>query len=88
MRALTSRGRGDQPYLKALLQDQGVAFPRTHDLEGLRALLKPHQVSLLRFRRRLRDRDIRRVFNGEAGEKLQPPGSLRPPMNRGLTVGH
>lgn len=43
-----------EKYLKALLQESGIAVPRTHDLEDLLALLLPNYGSLRRYRRRLR----------------------------------
>ncbi len=35
-----------EKYLKALLQELGVAFPKTHDLEDLLELLLPHDATL------------------------------------------
>ncbi|MGH7139241.1 MAG: HEPN domain-containing protein, partial [Pirellulales bacterium] len=43
-----------EKYLKALLEELGLVVPRTHDLENLLALLRPHYVSLRRYRRGLR----------------------------------
>ena len=43
-----------EKYLKALLDELGVAFSKTHDLEDLLGLLPPHYASLGRFRRGLR----------------------------------
>jgi HEPN domain-containing protein len=40
-----------EKYLKALLQDLGVAVPRTHDLADLVDLLLPHDATLLSIRR-------------------------------------
>jgi HEPN domain-containing protein len=40
--------------LKALLEEGTIAFPKTHDLEGLLGLLLPHHASLSRYRRGLR----------------------------------
>jgi HEPN domain-containing protein len=40
-------------YLKALLQEEGVAAPKTHDLEDLLDLLLPHDGTLAPFRRSL-----------------------------------
>ena len=41
-------------YLKALLQEVGLAVPRTHDLEDLLDLLLPHDATLAPLRRALR----------------------------------
>jgi HEPN domain-containing protein len=38
-------------YLKALLQELGIVFPRTHDILLLVDLLIPHDKSLRRLRR-------------------------------------
>jgi HEPN domain-containing protein len=43
-----------EKYLKALLEELAVAFPKTHDLEDLLDLLLPHHASLSRCRRGLR----------------------------------
>jgi HEPN domain-containing protein len=43
-----------EKYLKALLEELGLAVPRTHDLEDLLDLLLPHHSSLSRHRRGLR----------------------------------
>ena len=40
-----------EKYLKAMLQDTGVAFPRTHDILQLVDLLIPIDGTLRRFRR-------------------------------------
>src|SRR5262245_36292572 len=42
-----------EKYLKAMLQELSVSFPRTHDLETLVKLLVPHVPQLRPFRRRL-----------------------------------
>src|SRR5690242_20497042 len=42
-----------EKYLKALLQELGVAVPRTHDLEDLLDLLLPHDATLKPLRRNL-----------------------------------
>ena len=42
-----------EKYLKALLEELGQAVPRTHDLEYLLALLKPHHPSLRSYKRGL-----------------------------------
>ena len=42
-----------EKYLKGLLQELGVAFPKTHDLETLVKLVLPHVRKLDRFRRRI-----------------------------------
>ena len=42
-----------EKYLKALLQELSVPFPKTHDLEQLVDLLIPHEPRLKRLRRRL-----------------------------------
>ena len=43
-----------EKYLKALLQELGLAVPRTHDLEDLLDLLLPHDPTLAPSRRGLR----------------------------------
>src|SRR4051812_2684751 len=40
-----------EKYLKALLQEVGLAVPRTHDLQDLVDLLVPHDVTLRSLRR-------------------------------------
>ena len=40
-----------EKYLKALLQELGVAVPKTHDLEDLLDLLLPHDATLAPLRR-------------------------------------
>ena len=42
-----------EKYLKALLQELSISFPKTHDLEDLLDLLGPHASTLNRLRRRL-----------------------------------
>lgn len=42
-----------EKYLKALLQELGVGFPKTHDLEQLLDLLLPYEPTLNTLRRRL-----------------------------------
>jgi HEPN domain-containing protein len=42
-----------EKYFKALLQEQGTAIPKTHDLEVLHALLFPHYPSLKAVKRGL-----------------------------------
>jgi len=43
-----------EKYLKALLQEQGVVAPRTHNLLDLLNLLLPHDATLSRLRRGVR----------------------------------
>ena len=43
-----------EKYLKALLQELGLAVPKTHDLEDLLHLLVPHDGTLAPLRRGLR----------------------------------
>jgi HEPN domain-containing protein len=38
--------QGAQKFLKGLMQEIGVAIPRTHDLAHLVFLLKPHRPTL------------------------------------------
>jgi HEPN domain-containing protein len=40
-----------EKYLKALLQELGLAVPRTHNVKLLVNLLLPHEAKLPRFRR-------------------------------------
>ena len=42
-----------EKYLKALLQEKGVAVPRTHNLKDLIELLLPHDATLAPLRRSL-----------------------------------
>jgi HEPN domain-containing protein len=42
-----------EKYLKALLQELSISFPKTHDLEVLLDLLLPHAPTLNTLRRRL-----------------------------------
>jgi HEPN domain-containing protein len=42
-----------EKYLKALLEELGVNFPRTHELDLLRRLLLPHHPFLRAWRRGL-----------------------------------
>lgn len=42
-----------EKYLKALVQDLGLAVPRTHDLQDVLDLLLPHDQSLSSLRRGL-----------------------------------
>jgi HEPN domain-containing protein len=42
-----------EKYLKALLQELGLAVPHTHDLAALLELLLPHDTSLKSLRRAL-----------------------------------
>jgi HEPN domain-containing protein len=41
-----------EKYLKALLQELGVAFPKTHDLELLVDLILPHDATIKKLRPR------------------------------------
>jgi HEPN domain-containing protein len=43
-----------EKYLKALLEELGIAISKTHQLEDLLTLLLPHHASLGRYRRGLR----------------------------------
>ena len=43
-----------EKYLKALLQETGLAVPRTHELEDLLDVLLPHDATLAPLRRSLR----------------------------------
>jgi HEPN domain-containing protein len=42
-----------EKYLKALLEEIGLAIPKTHDLDNLLTLLLPHHSSLRSLRRGL-----------------------------------
>src|SRR5688572_21449432 len=42
-----------EKYLKALLIERGLSFPKTHRLEDLLLLLLPHDASLKQLRRTL-----------------------------------
>ena len=43
--------QASEKYLKALLQELGLAVPRTHDLKQLLSLLLPHDATLAPLRR-------------------------------------
>lgn len=43
-----------EKYLKALLQENGLLVPKTHELEDLLDLLLPHDATLAGLRRSLR----------------------------------
>jgi HEPN domain-containing protein len=43
-----------EKYLKALLQELGLAVPKTHNLNDLLDLLVPHDAALAALRRRLK----------------------------------
>jgi HEPN domain-containing protein len=69
-----------EKYLKALLQELGLASTRTHDLESLRVQLLPHHPSLRPFRRGLEFLtsyavDVR--YPGKRANKRQAVSALR-----------
>jgi HEPN domain-containing protein len=69
-----------EKYLKALLEEQGQAVPRTHDLEDLRARVKPHYPSLRAPRRvlkRLTQFAVDTRYPGKHANKRQALAALR-----------
>src|SRR5437660_698815 len=69
-----------EKYLKALLEELGLAVPRTHVLKDVLALLAPHHPSLVGFRRGLTfltrfSVDIR--YPGDSASKRQAASALR-----------
>src|SRR5262245_26010869 len=69
-----------EKYLKALLQELGLALSRTHDLEALRVQLLPHRPSLGSFRRGLEfltDYAVGVRYPGKRAQKRQATAALR-----------
>lgn len=51
--AAQTDGGSAEKYLKALLEELGLAIPRVHNVDDLLGLLLPHHPSLRRWRRGL-----------------------------------
>jgi HEPN domain-containing protein len=69
-----------EKYLKALMQELGLAIPRTHALEDLLHLLMPHHSSLIAFRRGLTFLTTFAVetrYPGKTARKRQAEAALR-----------
>ena len=69
-----------EKYLKALLIEQGIPFPKTHRLEDLLLLLLPHDASLKRLRRPLVTLTRYAVdyrYPGESATKREATAALR-----------
>jgi HEPN domain-containing protein len=69
-----------EKYLKALLQELGLAVTRTHDLEALRVQLLPHHPSLRSLRRGmefLTDYAVDVRYPGKRARKRQATAALR-----------
>ena len=67
-------------YLKALLEEQGLAVPRAHSLDDLLGLLSPHHPSLQSLRRGLiflTDFAIEILYPGDSASKRQATSALR-----------
>jgi HEPN domain-containing protein len=67
-------------YLKALLQEQGLPAPRTHDLEELLARLLPHDATLRGLRRGLMiltPYAVEYRYPGEVASRRQARAALR-----------
>jgi HEPN domain-containing protein len=69
-----------EKYLKALLQEAGLAVTRTHDLEALRVQLLPNHSSLRSLRRGLEfltDFAVDVRYPGKKARKRQATAALR-----------
>jgi HEPN domain-containing protein len=69
-----------EKYLKALLQESGLAITRTHDLEALRVQLLPTHPSLRSFRRGLEfltDFAVDVRYPGKKARRRQAVSALR-----------
>lgn len=69
-----------EKYLKALMEEQGLTIPRTHNLVALLPLLTPHHGSLRSLRRGLDFLTRFAVdtrYPGETASKRQATASLR-----------
>ncbi|HBI44473.1 MAG TPA: DNA-binding protein [Planctomycetales bacterium] len=69
-----------EKYLKALLEEFGLAVPRTHVLKDVLALLAPHHPSLVGFRRGLTFLTRFSVgirYPGDSASKRQAASALR-----------
>ncbi len=69
-----------EKYLKALMQELGLAIPRTHALEDLLHLLTPHHQELMAFRRGLiflTSFAVETRYPGKTARKRQAEAALR-----------
>src|ERR1700687_4494937 len=69
-----------EKYLKALLEELGHPVPKTHDLDGLRNLLRPSYPTLGRLRRGLlflTDFAVDTRYPGNRTSKRQAAAALR-----------
>jgi len=69
-----------EKYLKARLQELGLAVPRIHDLDDLLDLLLPHDVTLRRLRRGilfLTQFAVVYRYPGKSASKRQAQAALR-----------
>ena len=69
-----------EKYLKAVLNEQGLAVPRTHDLEGLLSLLLPSYRQLRAFRHGLKILSryaVEARYPGFSATKRQAASALR-----------
>ena len=69
-----------EKYLKALLEELGLAIPRVHNLDDLLGLLSPHHPSLQRLRRGLiflTDFAVEIRYPGDRASKRQAASALR-----------
>ena len=69
-----------EKYLKGLLQELGISFPRTHDLEALQAQLLPHYSTLKSVGRGLaflNDFAVEGRYPGKRVSKRQAAAALR-----------
>lgn len=69
-----------EKYLKAILQERGVAFARTHDLEALCVLLAPAPPGLQSHRRGLKFLSrfaVQTRYPGDAATRRQAVAALK-----------
>jgi HEPN domain-containing protein len=72
--------QGAEKYLKALLEELGLAVPRTHNLDDILSLLLPHYSTLRALRRGLiflTDFAVEGRYPGERATKRQAASALR-----------
>jgi HEPN domain-containing protein len=69
-----------EKYIKALLQELSIAFPRQHDLELLVDLMPPRDLSLKKYRHRLKrltDFAVEYRYPGKNATKRQAQAAMR-----------
>ncbi len=69
-----------EKFLKALMEEQGLSIPKTHDLDDLRKLLLPHHPLLQPFRRGLvflTRFAVETRYPGDRANKREAESSLR-----------